>query len=59
MSLLPTLAAADGLTKAQSQVQSAEAALRAASSKCSLFAVLLADVGWDFLLFTLYFNVDI
>lgn len=47
VSLVPTLAAADGLTKAQSQVQSAEASLRAAYSKCSLFAESICFYGGE------------
>ncbi|CAK9019022.1 ATP-binding cassette sub-family D member 3 (68 kDa peroxisomal membrane protein) (PMP68) (70 kDa peroxisomal membrane protein) (PMP70), partial [Durusdinium trenchii] len=47
VSLVPTLAAADGLTKAQSQVQSAEAALRSAYSKCRLFAESICFYGGE------------
>eukprot|EP00435_Cladocopium_sp_Y103_P039926 s2029_g10.t1 len=47
VSLVPTLAAADGLTKAQSQVQSAEASLRSAYSKCSLFAESICFYGGE------------
>ncbi|CAE7460506.1 ABCD3 [Symbiodinium natans] len=47
ISLVPTLYAADGLTKAQSEVQSAEAALRAAYSKCRLFAESICFYGGE------------
>jgi len=47
VSLVPTLAAADGLTKAQSQVQSAEASLRSAYSKCCLFAESICFYGGE------------
>eukprot|EP00931_Biecheleriopsis_adriatica_P093343 TRINITY_DN67085_c0_g1_i1.p1 TRINITY_DN67085_c0_g1~~TRINITY_DN67085_c0_g1_i1.p1 ORF type:complete len:1643 (+),score=307.56 TRINITY_DN67085_c0_g1_i1:40-4968(+) len=46
-SLVPTLAAADGLTKAQERVQAAEAALRSAHAKCRLFAESICFYGGE------------
>eukprot|EP00439_Symbiodinium_sp_Y106_P005467 s2244_g1.t1 len=47
VSLVPTLCAADGLTKAQTEVQAAEAALRSAHAKCRLFAESICFYGGE------------
>eukprot|EP00930_Biecheleria_cincta_P040069 TRINITY_DN27487_c0_g2_i1.p1 TRINITY_DN27487_c0_g2~~TRINITY_DN27487_c0_g2_i1.p1 ORF type:complete len:1502 (-),score=313.01 TRINITY_DN27487_c0_g2_i1:8-4513(-) len=46
-SLVPTLLAADGLTRAQTGVQAAEAALRSAHAKCRLFAESICFYGGE------------